>query len=292
VLCIWVHGHPQGVGNHQGHGVGTALLEALEAAVRARGAEGIAAWGLALPVWMRARWFRRRGYRPADRLGLSVLLWKPFVDHALPPRFARPGPPPAAIDERGEPVATCLISGWCNATNAACERAFRVSPQHLRRRLRTHRRDLRRIHGRVLHAGAGSGRGRLLHRPPEPAEPCALGRPCTGPRAPRASVAEGPSPRLQARGHGVGQPIGCVLARHSVRGRTLLGSADEDDGHRAVPRDLSCDAARGTGPMAFTRPPSPTRGRRARARDCDARPGWPRCPARASTALSGCAPRR
>jgi GNAT superfamily N-acetyltransferase len=97
VLCIWVHGHPQGVGN-QGHGVGTALLEALEAAVRARGAEGIAAWGLALPVWMRARWFRRRGYRrrPARALGALV----EAVRRPRPPAAVRPPRSPARCHRR------------------------------------------------------------------------------------------------------------------------------------------------------------------------------------------------
>ena len=31
ILCIWVHGHKEGVGDRQGHGIGTALLAAAEA---------------------------------------------------------------------------------------------------------------------------------------------------------------------------------------------------------------------------------------------------------------------
>jgi len=77
VLCIWVHGHAQGRGNFQGHGMGTALLEAAEADVRALGAKGMAAWGLALPFWMRASWFKKHGYRKVDRNGIASLSGSP-----------------------------------------------------------------------------------------------------------------------------------------------------------------------------------------------------------------------
>jgi len=85
--CIWVHGHKQGRGNFQGHGMGSALLDAAEADARALGAKGLAAWGLWLPFWMKASWFKRHGYRKADRQGIAVLLWKPFTGDAQPPRW-------------------------------------------------------------------------------------------------------------------------------------------------------------------------------------------------------------
>jgi GNAT superfamily N-acetyltransferase len=66
VLCIWVHGHPEGRGNFQGRGLGSALLAAAEDDARALGAKGMAAWGIVLPFWMRAAWFRKHGYRRAD----------------------------------------------------------------------------------------------------------------------------------------------------------------------------------------------------------------------------------
>lgn len=126
ILCVWVHGHARGRGNFQGRGMGSALLDAAEADARARGVAGMAAWGLALPVWMRASWFRRHGYRRADRRGLASLVWKPFVPGAEPPAW------PAATGRRPEPVAgkvivTGCVSGWCPAQNLAFERARRAA---------------------------------------------------------------------------------------------------------------------------------------------------------------------
>jgi GNAT superfamily N-acetyltransferase len=90
VLCIWVHGHRQGVGDRRHRGLGRALLADAEADARRLGATGMAAWGLTLPVWMRARWFRKHGYRPVERDGMAMLVWKPFVADAEPPRWVRP----------------------------------------------------------------------------------------------------------------------------------------------------------------------------------------------------------
>jgi GNAT superfamily N-acetyltransferase len=126
ILCIWVHGHARGRGDFRGRGMGTALLEAAEADARARGVLGMAAWGLALPFWMRASWFRRHGYRRADRRGLASLVWKPFAAGAEPPRWPdvtgkRPDPVP------GKVVVTGCLSGWCPAQNLAFERARRAA---------------------------------------------------------------------------------------------------------------------------------------------------------------------
>jgi GNAT superfamily N-acetyltransferase len=126
ILCIWVHGHAQGRGDFQGRGMGTALLDAAEADARARGVEGMAAWGLALPFWMRASWFRRHGYRRADRRGIAALVWKPFVAGAEAPRW------PASAARVPDPVAgkvlvTGCVNGWCPAQNLAFERARRAA---------------------------------------------------------------------------------------------------------------------------------------------------------------------
>jgi GNAT superfamily N-acetyltransferase len=126
VLCVWVHAYARGRGDFRGRGMGTALLEAAEADARGRGVSGMAAWGLALPVWMRASWFRRHGYRRADRRGLASLVWKPFAAGAEPPRW------PPATGRLPEPVpgkvlVTGCVNGWCPAQNLAFERARRAA---------------------------------------------------------------------------------------------------------------------------------------------------------------------
>lgn len=66
VLCIWVHGYRHGRGNFQKRGLGRALLQAAEADAIARGARGMAAWGISLPFWMKAAWFKKTGL-PTNR---------------------------------------------------------------------------------------------------------------------------------------------------------------------------------------------------------------------------------
>jgi hypothetical protein len=106
--------------------MGTALLEAAESDARARGVQGMAAWGLALPLWMRASWFRRHGYRRADRRGLATLLWKAFDAGARPPRWLpATGRRPARVP--GKVVVTGCVNGWCPAQNLAFERAKRAA---------------------------------------------------------------------------------------------------------------------------------------------------------------------
>jgi GNAT superfamily N-acetyltransferase len=124
VLCVWVHGHKQGIGDRRGHGLGTALLEAAEADARALGAVGLAAWGLWLPVWMRASWFRKRGYRKVDRDGMRALMFKPFVEGAPAPRWRTPWMPPDGPSHLV--VVTSCVNGWCPAMNVAHERMRRV----------------------------------------------------------------------------------------------------------------------------------------------------------------------
>lgn len=53
--------------------MGTALLSAAEKDARRLGARGMAAWGVWLPFWMKASWFKQHGYRKADRQGLAML---------------------------------------------------------------------------------------------------------------------------------------------------------------------------------------------------------------------------
>jgi len=127
IHCIWVHGHKQGRGNFQKKGMGTALLEAAEADARELGAKGMAAWGMALPVFMRASWFRKHGYKKADALGLQILLWKPFTEDAVPPRWIRDKKKPAPV--AGRVTVTALVNGWCPGMNTAFERAKRAAAE-------------------------------------------------------------------------------------------------------------------------------------------------------------------
>jgi GNAT superfamily N-acetyltransferase len=126
IPCIWVHGHKQGRGNFQGHGMGQALLAAAEEDARALGAKGMAAWGLWLPFWMKASWFRKHGYRSVARNGIASLLFKPFAADAQPPRwFPRTAKPIELVP--GRVSVTCFVNGWCGAGNLTAERTRRVA---------------------------------------------------------------------------------------------------------------------------------------------------------------------
>lgn len=124
ILCIWVHGYKEGIGNFQGEGMGQALLQAAENDVRNMGAKGMAAWGLWLPFWMKASWFKKQGYKKADRDGLRLLVWKAFAEDASPPHWihARKAVP----KKTGKVTVTAFINGWCPAQNIVFERAKRA----------------------------------------------------------------------------------------------------------------------------------------------------------------------
>jgi len=126
IPCIWVHGHEQGRGNFQGHGMGQALLAAAEEDARALGAKGMAAWGLWLPFWMKASWFRKHGYRSVARDGIASLLWKPFAADAQPPRWFPRTARPLELTP-GRVNVTSFANGWCTAGLVTAERARRVA---------------------------------------------------------------------------------------------------------------------------------------------------------------------
>ena len=125
IYCIWVHGHKKGRGNFQKKGMGKALLQAAEADAKDKGAKGIAAWGVSLPFWMKASWFRKQGYTRVDKQGIQVLLWKPFTDDAVPPNWAVEKKKPGSIP--GKVAVTAFLNGWCTAQNMVCERARRAA---------------------------------------------------------------------------------------------------------------------------------------------------------------------
>ncbi len=125
VNCIWVHGHKKGRGNFQKRGMGKALLQAAEEDVKARGAKGLAAWGISLPFWMRAAWFKKQGYQKADSDKGMILLWKPFTADALPPRWIRKKYVPELV--AGKVKITAFLHGQCPAMNRVYERAHRAA---------------------------------------------------------------------------------------------------------------------------------------------------------------------
>lgn len=124
VYCIWVHGYKKGVGNYQKRGIGSALLEAAEVDAKSLGAKGLAAWGIMLPFFMRSSWFKKHGYRRADKDGMIELVWKPFAADAVPPTLLKMKKKPAVAE--GAVTVTCFRNGWCPAQNLASERMKRA----------------------------------------------------------------------------------------------------------------------------------------------------------------------
>ncbi len=124
VYCIWVHGHKKGRGDLRKHGVGTALLRAAEDDMARLQSNGLVVWGVILPFYMRAKWFKKHGYRKVERNGISVLLWKSFSDEAVPPRWIRAKKKPERVP--GKVVVTALANGWCSGINGMLERAKKI----------------------------------------------------------------------------------------------------------------------------------------------------------------------
>lgn len=130
INCIWVHGYKKGRGDFRKKGMGIALLRAAENDVKTMGAKGICAWGIPLPFWMKASWFKKQGYAVADKEGGfmgQVLLWKPFTDNAEPPRWIRQTKQVETAS--GRVVVSAFLNGWCPAQNLVFERAKKASSE-------------------------------------------------------------------------------------------------------------------------------------------------------------------
>jgi GNAT superfamily N-acetyltransferase len=127
IYCVWVHGYKKGQGNYQKRGVGTALLEAAEQDARDLGAKGMAAWGVILPFFIRAAWFKKKGYTACDRDGIAALLWKRFSDDAVAPGWNKQKKTPET--EQGQVTVHSYMSGWCPAQNLTYERAKRAAAE-------------------------------------------------------------------------------------------------------------------------------------------------------------------
>ncbi len=127
VYCVWVHGYAKGRGNYQKKGMGQALLRAAEEDARHLGSKGLVAWGVSIPVFMRASWFRNQGYTPVDSDGMIKLLWKRFSADAVMPKWVKTKRKPSLSP--GKVVVTCLRNGWCPGQNLVCERAKRAAAE-------------------------------------------------------------------------------------------------------------------------------------------------------------------
>lgn len=128
IYCIWVHGYKnKGIGNFQKRGIGKTLLQEAEQDVQQAGAKGICAWGVSLPFWMKASWFKKQGYKKVDKEGMALLLWKPFTDDVIPPRWIKQKKRPQKVD--GKVTVTSFINGWCPAQNMIFERAKRAAAE-------------------------------------------------------------------------------------------------------------------------------------------------------------------
>jgi len=127
VNCIWVHGYRKGRGNFQKRGMGKALLRAAEADAKELGAKGLVAWGVTLPFFMKASWFKKQGYTRVDKEGMQVLLWKPFADDAVAPKWIKQKKKPGAMP--GQVTVTAFLNGWCPAQNLVFERAKRAASE-------------------------------------------------------------------------------------------------------------------------------------------------------------------
>lgn len=125
INCIWVHGYKEGVGNHQKRGYGMNLLQAAEDDVKSRGAKGMVAWGLSLPFWMKASWYKKQGYVKVDKDSIAILLWKPFSEDAIPPKWIKQKKTPQKISDKV--VVTVFNNFWCPIQSLVYERAKRAS---------------------------------------------------------------------------------------------------------------------------------------------------------------------
>jgi hypothetical protein len=124
VLCIWVHGHKKGAGNFQKKGMGEALLKAAEVDVKNLGAKGLAVWGIVLPFFMKASWYKKNGYKITDKDGIMRLLWKSFSSDAQPPEFIKQRKTPETSP--GKVSISLFLNGWCPAQNMTYERTKRA----------------------------------------------------------------------------------------------------------------------------------------------------------------------
>lgn len=111
--------------------MGKALLQAAEKEVKYLGADAMVAWGLSIPEWMKARWFKKQGYKKVDKNGMQVLLWKPFNANASPPKWIRKNKEQFFQPVQGKLTITAFKNGWCPVQNIVYERTKRASEKYM-----------------------------------------------------------------------------------------------------------------------------------------------------------------
>ena len=124
--CIWVYGYKEGIGNHQKRGTGIALLKAAEDDVREIGAKGLVSWGISMPFWMKASWYKKQDYKKIDKNGMAVLMWKKFEDEAIKPRWIREVKHPKSNENPGKVTVVAFYHSKCQAPLIALERTKRA----------------------------------------------------------------------------------------------------------------------------------------------------------------------
>ena len=115
-----------------GRGIGTKLLESIEADARSAGFNGvtIAAYrDIPGAEWfMPAAYFEQLEYQVVDERGREVLLWKPFHDSAEPPRFLQPDYTYEPVPGR---VAVDLFwNGFCPTSAIEAQRVREVAGEY------------------------------------------------------------------------------------------------------------------------------------------------------------------
>jgi len=118
ILCLWVHGYDHHIGNRQENGYGRFMLEQIETEIRDSGAEGIVAWGMDFPYWNPVSFYEHMGYERVDRDGPAVLVWKPFVPEAQPPRWFHLQKRPQTDPQRV--TVHSFYNGWCTGSCGQC----------------------------------------------------------------------------------------------------------------------------------------------------------------------------
>jgi len=110
------------------HGIGRALMEAIETDAQTAGRHGTTLFGFRdLPgaEWfLPAAFFERLGYGEVDARGRCVLFWKPFTDQALKPRFLEPAYQFEPVE--GRVVVDLFYNDFCQTSGIEAERVRAV----------------------------------------------------------------------------------------------------------------------------------------------------------------------